>query len=60
LIVTPCCGIEVQNPTNSLKSVKDRGNTFELNPKWERTLPSFDNFHGIFIALPQIKYPMKI
>jgi hypothetical protein len=36
-----------------LDLVKDPGNTFELNPKWERTLLSFDNFYGIFIALPQ-------
>jgi hypothetical protein len=34
----------VQNPTQALKSVKSPGNTFELSPKWERTLPSFGNF----------------
>jgi hypothetical protein len=34
----------VQNPTQALKSVKGSGNSFDLNPKWERTLPSFDNF----------------
>jgi hypothetical protein len=55
LIFRPSCGLDVQNPTHSLKSVKDPGNTFELNPKWERTLPSFDNFYGIFIALPKIE-----
>jgi len=44
LIFTPCCELEVQNPTNALKSVKGPGNSFDLNPKWERTLPSFDNF----------------
>jgi hypothetical protein len=51
----PSCGLDVQNPTHSLKSVKDPGNTFELNPKWERTLLSFDNFYGIFIAPPKIE-----
>jgi len=29
----------VQNPTQALKSVKGPGNTFDLKPKWERTLP---------------------
>ena len=42
--LTPCCGLEVQNPTLTLKSVKGLGITFELNPRWERTLPSFGNF----------------
>jgi hypothetical protein len=36
----PCCGLEVQKPTQALMSVKDTGNTFDLNPKWSRTLPS--------------------
>jgi hypothetical protein len=27
-------------PTQSLKSVKGSGNTFDINPKWTRTLPS--------------------
>jgi hypothetical protein len=35
---------EVQNPTHALKTVKDPDNTFDLNPKWERTLPSFGKF----------------
>jgi hypothetical protein len=34
----PCCGLEVQNSTHALKSVKYPVNTFDLNPKWERTL----------------------
>jgi hypothetical protein len=34
----------VQNPTLTLKTVKGMGITFELNPRWERTLPSFGNF----------------
>ena len=41
---TPCCGFEVQKPTQALKSFKDTGNTFDLNPKWSRTLPSLINF----------------
>jgi hypothetical protein len=42
--LTPCCGLEVQKPTQALKSVKDPGNTFDLNPKWSRTLPSLIYF----------------
>ena len=38
--LTPCCGFEVQKPTQALKSVKGPGNTFDWNPKWWRTLPS--------------------
>jgi hypothetical protein len=38
--LTPSCGLEVQKPTQALKSVKDPGNTFDLYPKWTRTLPS--------------------
>jgi hypothetical protein len=40
----PCCGLEVQEPTQALKSVKGQGNTFDLNPKWARTLPSLIYF----------------
>jgi hypothetical protein len=36
----------------ALKSVKGPGNTFDLNPKWQRTLPSFCNFHGICMGSP--------
>ena len=39
---TPCCGPEVQKPTQTLKSVKDPGNTFDL--KWERALQSLVYF----------------
>jgi hypothetical protein len=42
--LTPCCGLEVQKPTQALKSVKVPGNTFDLNPKWSRTLPSLIYF----------------
>jgi hypothetical protein len=37
-------GLEVQKPTQALKSVKDPGNTFDVNPKWSRTLPSLIYF----------------
>ena len=40
---TPCCGLEMQKPTQALKSVKDQGNYFDINPKWEWTLPSAGN-----------------
>jgi hypothetical protein len=32
--------LEVQKPTQALKSVKGQDNTFDINPKWTRTLPS--------------------
>jgi hypothetical protein len=38
--VTPCCGLEVQKPTQALMSVKGTVNTFDWNRKWARTLPS--------------------
>jgi hypothetical protein len=38
--LTPCCGLEVQKPTQALKLVKGPRNTFDINPKWARTLPS--------------------
>jgi hypothetical protein len=38
--LTPCCELETQ----ALKSVKRPGNTFDLNPKWARTLPSLIYF----------------
>jgi hypothetical protein len=37
--LTPYCGLEVQKPTQELKSVKDPGNNVDLIPKWSRTLP---------------------
>jgi hypothetical protein len=42
--LTPCCGLEVQKPTQALKSVKGPGKTFDLSPKWARTLPSLIYF----------------
>jgi hypothetical protein len=55
--LTPCCGLEVQKPTQALRSVKGPDNIFDLNPKWVRTLPSLIYFswdiHGD--PLPQKK-----
>ena len=45
----------MHNPTHVLKSVKGLGNTFDLNPKWERTLPSFDNFSWDIYSPPPPK-----
>jgi hypothetical protein len=42
--LTPCCGLEVQKPTQALKSVKGPGNTFDINHKWSTTLPSLIYF----------------
>jgi hypothetical protein len=54
--LTPCCGLEVQKPTQELKSVKDPGNTFDLNPKWSGTLPSLIYFSwDIYRDPPSIK-----
>ena len=48
--------LEVQNPIKALKSVKGPGNTFELNSKWSRTLPSVCNFSwNIYTASPPPK-----
>jgi len=61
--LTPCCGFEVQKPTQALRSVKGPGNTFDLNPKWARTLPfgiyfSWD-IDRAFDRKKLNKYPMK-
>ena len=54
--LTPCSGFEVQKPTQVLKAVIGLGKTFNLNPKWERTLPSVGNFSwNIFKVPPQNK-----
>jgi hypothetical protein len=42
--LTPYCGLEVQKLTQALKSVKGPVNTFDLIPKWSRTLPSLIYF----------------
>jgi hypothetical protein len=54
--LTPYCGLEVQKPTPALKSVIGPGNTFDLNPKWLRTLPSLIYFSwNIYRDPPSIK-----
>jgi len=56
--LTPCCGLEMQKPTQALKSIKGPGNTFDLNLKWARALP-LGMFHRIFIEpipLPEKKF----
>ena len=50
--LTSCCGLEVQNPTQALKSVKGLGKILDLNPMWERTLPSFGNFAWDIYRVP--------
>jgi hypothetical protein len=50
---SPQQGVKYQKPTQALKSVKGPGNTFDLSPKWSRTLPSLIYFYGI------LKYPMQ-
>ena len=59
--LTLCCGLEVQKPTQALKSVKGPGNTFDLNPKWSRTLPSliyfsWDIYRDPPSSIKKIKY----
>jgi hypothetical protein len=38
--LTPYYGLEVQNFIQAFKSVKEPGNIFDLDPKWE-PLPNF-------------------
>jgi hypothetical protein len=45
----------MQNPTEALKSDTGPGNTFDINPKWERTLPSVDNFPWDIYSPPSQK-----
>jgi hypothetical protein len=44
LIFDSLLGVEVQKPTQPVKTAKGSGNTFDLNPKWARTLPSLIYF----------------
>ena len=53
--LTPCCGLEVQYPTQTLNSVKGPGSILEINPKWERMLPSFGNFSSDIHSPPPPK-----
>ena len=50
--LTPCCGLEVQKPTQTHKSVEGLGNTFDLSPKWARTLPLGIVYVFYFIETP--------
>jgi hypothetical protein len=46
----------VEKPTQALKSVKGPGNTFDLNSKWSRTLPSLIYFSwNIYRDPPPLK-----
>jgi hypothetical protein len=57
----PCCGLEVQKPTQALQSIKGSGNNFDLNPKWERTMLSFDIFSRVIYRVPtKSKYRSSI
>jgi hypothetical protein len=58
--LTPYCGLEVQKPTQALKTVKDPDNTFDLNPKWERTLPSFGKFSWGIHRAPSLNPNIKV
>jgi hypothetical protein len=42
--LTPYFGLEVQQPNQVLQALKGAANTFDLNPKWTRTLPSLIYF----------------
>jgi hypothetical protein len=56
--MTPCCGLEVQNPTQELKLVKGTGNTFDSSPKWNKTLLFFGTFLWVIYS-PQSKFVLK-
>jgi hypothetical protein len=58
--LTPRCGLDVQNPTQELKSVKGPGNTFHINPKWERTLPFFGIFSQDIYRVPPSNPNIKV
>jgi hypothetical protein len=58
--LTPCCGLEVQNPIKTLKSVKGPSNTFDLNPKWARTLHSVGNFSWTIYRAPKTNPNIKV
>jgi len=58
--LTHCCGLEVQKPTHGLRSVKDPVNTFDLNPNWARTLPSFIYFSLVIHRDPPPQFFFQI
>jgi hypothetical protein len=54
--LAPYCGLEVHYPTYAFQSVKGPGNIFDINPKWQRTLPFFGNFSwDIYRVAPEIQ-----
>jgi hypothetical protein len=57
--MTPYSGLEVQKPTQAHKSVKGPGNTFDLTPKWSRTLPSLIYFSWDIYRDPLYKQIFK-
>jgi hypothetical protein len=50
----------MQKPTQALQSVNSLGYTFDLNPKWERTMPSFDIFSWVIYRAPKSKYQSSV
>jgi hypothetical protein len=58
--LTPYCGLEVQKPTQALKSVKGPGNTFDINHKWSRTLPPLTHFSWDINRAPLLKKKSNI
>jgi hypothetical protein len=42
----PAVGLRCRNPRRHLSQINGLGNTFGVNPKWVRTLPS-EIFHGM-------------
>jgi hypothetical protein len=50
--LTPYWGLEVQKHTQALQSVNGLGYTFDLNPKWERTMPSIDIYSWVIYRVP--------
>jgi hypothetical protein len=54
--LTPYCGLEVEKPTQALKSVKGRGQYLWFKPKWSRTMPSLIYFSWDINTDPPPKY----
>ena len=44
----------MRKPTQAFKSVKDLGNIFDLNPKWQELCRPWYIFHEIFIETPPL------
>jgi hypothetical protein len=58
--LTPCCGLEVQNPTQALKSDKGPDNTFDLNPKWGKNCVIVGNLSWDIHRAPHKKKKSKL